>query len=77
MTKKKQERRRKHSLLTKRQDGKGHNPLTKKQERKGNVPLTTIEEGRGYRLQKVKGNLGGNKLKSYPLRSRLSSMTEF
>ena len=33
------------------------------------IPLKTIEEGRRYRAQKGKGNFGGNKLKSYALRS--------
>ena len=67
---------RRYSPLTKTQGRRGHSPLTKRQERRGDSPLTTIEERRRYRPQKDKGNLGGNKLKSYPLRSRFPSKTE-
>ena len=77
-----------HSALTKRQEGRGYSPLTKRQGRRGNSPqtkrqegrgysaLTKIEQGRRYRPQKDKDNRGGNKLKSYPLRSRFPSKTE-
>ena len=56
--------------------GRGFSPLTKRQEGRGYTPLTTIKEGRRYRSQKDKGNLGGNKLKIYPLRSKFLSKTE-
>ena len=58
------------------EQGRGLNPMTKRQEGRGNSPLTATEEGRGYRSQKDKGNLGGNKLKSYLLRSKFPSKTE-
>ena len=55
--------------------------MTKRQEGREDSPLTAIEEGRGYRPQnkiqkKEKSNLGGIKLKIYPLRSRFPSKTE-
>ena len=73
----KQQGERGHSPLTKSQGGIGYSPQTKRQEGRGDSPLTIIEEGRGYRPQKDKDDLGGNKLKSYPLRSRFPPKTEF
>ena len=64
------------SPLTRRQEGRGYSPLTERQKGKGNSPQTTIEEGREYISQKDKSNLGGNTLKSYPLRSKFPSKIE-
>ena len=64
------------SPLTKRPQGRGNSPLTKRQGSRENSPLATIEKGRWYRPQKYKGNLGENKLKIYPLRSKFSSKKE-
>ena len=75
LTKRQEERG--YSPLTKGQEGRGYSLLTEREEGRGNSSLTTIEEGIGYRSQKDKGNRGENKLKSYPLRSKFPSKTEF